>query len=459
MYQLLQLVQSLGGVDKVKALLAAGSGSGSSNPAVNHLTDESSRNRVIGEFSTPAPSIFAPSYATPSRNRADRIDSVETGVRSSGSVDLPRNQVRPRRPQFEPSSSPLNFDESRRPSNERSSARTQSPFNFVYNQPSDRPTLENVQPESRPENRSVDGFFVYNTPGRFGGQPATRPSNFIPTEQPDVRRDAVSVQDVRIPIRVSSGNILQLPSQPDWNAPAERRPARVRVGSSFTVDPSRRDQEIPSQPFFVSHDPITTRKPIRRRPPQRAHILHADSPGHELEERRPSPPERIPENLPATTVQPSIFRYRQPVSQPGDDLLLDFPYLDYAHSGGPQTIPTSPPVTPAPRPIQRGGGGNRARRPEPTTTTTTPRPREVESISTVDESGPPVSIDSAGNAKCGRRGVHPHPGTCGQFVVCAPTSRTGKELRAFVHHCPAEQVFVVGVGRCRPGNKEKCEVF
>jgi len=154
--------------------------------------------------------------------------------------------------------------------------------------------------------------------------------------------------------------------------------------------------------------------------------------------------------------QPLVLRHRQPVSNPGDDVLLDFPYLDYAHSGGVPTVPTSPPATSAPRYTQRG---NRGRRPEPSSTTTTPRPREVESISTADESGPAVSIDSAGNAKCGRRGVHPHPATCGQFVVCAPTSRTGKELRAHLHHCPAEQVFVVGVGRCRPGNKEKCEVF
>ena len=100
---------------------------------------------------------------------------------------------------------------------------------------------------------------------------------------------------------------------------------------------------------------------------------------------------------------------------------------------------------------------------------TTPKPRRVVTESSpfsppsgtdADNSGPSVLVDSStGKATCSRRGVHGHPDSCGQFVVCAPASRATKELQAFVHHCPADQVFVKDVGRCRPGNKERCEIF
>jgi len=95
------------------------------------------------------------------------------------------------------------------------------------------------------------------------------------------------------------------------------------------------------------------------------------------------------------------------------------------------------------------------------TTTTTITPPFVGSISSaIDEiGGPPVEMEGSGTVKCTRRGVFAHPASCGQFVVCAPASRGSTNYRSYLHHCPAEQVFVEEVGRCRPGNKERCEVF
>ena len=97
-------------------------------------------------------------------------------------------------------------------------------------------------------------------------------------------------------------------------------------------------------------------------------------------------------------------------------------------------------------------------------TTSKPTSAPPASAPAIDEegasipSGPPVEMES-GVVKCTRRGVFAHPGSCGQFVVCAPVSRGSLNYRSYMHHCPAEQVFVEEVGRCRPGNKERCEVF
>jgi hypothetical protein len=73
--------------------------------------------------------------------------------------------------------------------------------------------------------------------------------------------------------------------------------------------------------------------------------------------------------------------------------------------------------------------------------------------------GPAIFAENDGKIGCNKRGVHAHPSSCGMFVVCAPASRANKQLRALTHHCPADQVFVQEVGRCRPGNKDRCEVF
>lgn len=69
----------------------------------------------------------------------------------------------------------------------------------------------------------------------------------------------------------------------------------------------------------------------------------------------------------------------------------------------------------------------------------------------LDLSGPGVSVEpSNGLLSCNRRGVFAHPASCGQFIVCAPQSRAGRALRPFEHHCPAEHIFHDSWGRCRP---------
>lgn len=477
LYQLLQLVQNLGGVDKVRALLATYD----RQPTVlDQLSNVNSRNRVYPELTTQpsTPAIFNLSYVTPNRIRDE---STSTGQRAPGllsqSSNLPRNQVRPRRPQYDNSETtpnPLHDGRDRSRTNGLSSARTQSPFSFIYSNPTDRSNPANTgalhrhQFDVRRDNRSVDGFFVYNTPGRFENKPSTRSSSLYATESPeDISRENESRDDSRIPLRVSSGNSVRFPANNgDWEAP-NRRPTRVRINSAFEVDDQVNPHIDVIQPYFVSHDPITTRKPIRRRPPQRAHLLKDDNtrpiitiPESSVSYDDESPNRFVNSPLQSITVKPRI----QTLANSGEDLTHEYPYLEYANLGlaTPSSIPFAPPTTTStPRPTQRR---TRPRQPQPQpireqpATTSRARPAPAPEI-LIDEGGPAVIIDANGNGKCARRGVHPHPGTCGQFVVCAPASRTNKELRAFIHHCPAEQVFVQGVGRCRPGNKERCEVF
>ena len=202
-------------------------------------------------------------------------------------------------------------------------------------------------------------------------------------------------------------------------------------------------------------------------------------------------------NPPDSGFRPGTVRYSNlnlpasPSSSPRpqfDDLFVtDFPFFG---DNAPQTLPPSPQqrpatpmststttTTPPPAPtteeyVAPSTRRHRQRQRRPTAATIapfneTPRPtrrREVTTALPLEESqppqpsGPPVEMES-GLVKCTRRGVFAHPGSCGQFVVCAPASRGSLSYRSYMHHCPAEQVFVEEVGRCRPGNKEKCEVF
>ncbi|OTF77289.1 hypothetical protein BLA29_009748, partial [Euroglyphus maynei] len=92
-----------------------------------------------------------------------------------------------------------------------------------------------------------------------------------------------------------------------------------------------------------------------------------------------------------------------------------------------------------------------------TTTTSTRRPYIAPSIDKFN--GPSVYSNNDNSLGCSKRGVFAHPESCGMFVVCAPAGRDKKGFRTLTHHCPAEQVFVEEVGRCRPGNKDRCEVY
>lgn len=101
-----------------------------------------------------------------------------------------------------------------------------------------------------------------------------------------------------------------------------------------------------------------------------------------------------------------------------------------------------------------------------TTSTTTRRPQKrleesppVVATNAENFNGPAVFANKEGGLGCSKRGVFAHPESCGMFVVCAPAGRGKKGMRTLTHHCPADQVFVQDVGRCRPGNKDRCEVF
>lgn len=78
----------------------------------------------------------------------------------------------------------------------------------------------------------------------------------------------------------------------------------------------------------------------------------------------------------------------------------------------------------------------------------------VRSNSGSSDSGEPITWDQTNNkVTCNRRGVYIHPQSCGQFVVCAPSKGSIKTIQ---HHCPAGQVFVKEVGRCKPGDRNTC---
>jgi hypothetical protein len=149
----------------------------------------------------------------------------------------------------------------------------------------------------------------------------------------------------------------------------------------------------------------------------------------------------------------------------------DVPFFEFEHSNAFQTTtptPTTTTTTTRAPPTQRRVGRPRRPIPQPlpspiATTTQRPQrrpvPTEVTNPPSTQFDGPAVFSENDGKLGCSKRGVYAHPTNCGMFVVCAPASRSSKGLRSLTHHCPADQVFVQEVGRCRPGNKDKCEVF
>ena len=82
--------------------------------------------------------------------------------------------------------------------------------------------------------------------------------------------------------------------------------------------------------------------------------------------------------------------------------------------------------------------------------------KQASSGSSSADSEPIVWEPSSNKVTCNRRGVHSHPQSCGQFVVCAPSKG---EIKSIVNHCPAQQVFVKEVGRCKPGDRNTCKPF
>lgn len=168
-----------------------------------------------------------------------------------------------------------------------------------------------------------------------------------------------------------------------------------------------------------------------------------------------------PPSLPQSQVNPTF-------SRGSDSLRTNSRQRDRSRSRGtPQGTQSADqaarsPVASAPTQRQRRPQQQQQQQPQPQAQqVTTPAAVNVASsgASGNEPTGPPVAMMDSGNIKCTRRGVFIHPASCGQFVVCAPASRGSSTYRSYVHHCPAEQVFVEEVGRCRPGNKERCEVF
>lgn len=378
-----------------------------------------------------------------------------------------------------------------------------------------------------------DPFFSYNTPGRLA-QPTTRAAATV--TEPSVNLALPQPNDdrlVRIPVRVTSGNVFR------DEAPVPRRqPSRVRVQSTFSVANNPNLQSFPGVLYDEELDfstpapalPLTTKRPPRRRPPQRAHLRNRQEenpvsalinlPPPNLPQSQPLwppaavnlvprplpprpqvPPQAIPATLPprqpttaATpppppqTIFPSIFPGRnsnrqfssllgttlpQPTISDIDDsnlFVTDFPFYDLPHTDAPTTTTTTTttttpppppplPVRTTPRSRQRSRQNSRAQPVPNQPPTTTPRPTRRTTLAPLEEVGPAVEMDPKGQLSCSRRGVYAHPENCGMFVVCAPSSRNAVTYRSYTHHCPAEQVFVEEVGRCRPGNKDRCEVF
>lgn len=294
------------------------------------------------------------------------------------------------------------------------------------------------------------------------------------------------------------GALVNLPPPNLQLDPSHSFPAATGHGGIGRPFPPR-PQTLPPQPFTGSGSlprilPIAV--PLVTLPPREPNS--APAPDEQPVNNPPSPSysSSFNYNPSDSGFRPGTVRYSNlnlpasPTSSPRpqfDDLFVtDFPFFG---DNAPQTLPPSAPqrpatststttttttTTPAPTteyvPPSTRRQRQRQRRPTAATIAPfneTPRPtrrREVTTALPLEESpppqpsGPPVEMES-GLVKCTRRGVFAHPGSCGQFVVCAPASRGSLSYRSYMHHCPAEQVFVEEVGRCRPGNKEKCEVF
>lgn len=70
--------------------------------------------------------------------------------------------------------------------------------------------------------------------------------------------------------------------------------------------------------------------------------------------------------------------------------------------------------------------------------------------------GPALALLPDGGITCLRRGVHPHPKDCTQFIVCVP-SEEEDVLDGFIHNCPKDTYFLEEKGRCRPQDRLACE--
>jgi len=557
---------------------------------------------------THGPTYFEPSYATPDRHESVRLEPTTETPLAVSSNEPHRAAVRHRRPQFDSVAQPSTHAQTPAPqqpqhttinpffryqdptrdnvfnSNQTPAPLTSapappaalSPFAFSYNTPGGRvqqspPVPAGLQlpvAATHPANVNQfnpftvnDPFFAYNTPGRFA-QPTTRAQ--VSVTEPTVAAVAPQPIDdrrvVRVPVRVTAGSVFRVPQEQPGT---RRQPSRVRVQSTFAVAPA---QPVPSNNLpGVLYDEeerleantqaapletpapqiLTTRKPVRRRPPQRAHLrnrqeenpvsalinlpppnLPISQPVNNQIQPRPLPPrpqvppQQIhpatlpPRNLVTSQFQPGAFtgfpsvqpqplnRFSnllstsnlQPSTLPDieDNIFVtDFPFYDLPErqTERPTTTTTStttttttttttppppPPTTRAPRreqdvqpqraPRQRSRSQKQQRgQALPQQAPTTPKPTRrttLPPLPVVDDSGPAVEMEpTSGVISCARRGVYAHPTNCGQFVVCAPTARNSITFRSYTHHCPAEQVYVEEVGRCRPGNKDKCEVY
>ena len=246
-------------------------------------------------------------------------------------------------------------------------------------------------------------------------------------------------------------------------------PARIPGGQSSAF---RHFNHHQNQPPFYPVSIETTQSPIRL----------SSEPGYGPNTVRFS--NLLPQNQQQPTPRPAAV-----IPDDRDIFVTDFPFYDL-HTNPPQYFTTTT-TTPAPIPTtteavtqpprihhnhphpSTNTRGNRGRQqqssvqqpairrpvPQPQPVATTTRAPRILTEEPVVPSGPPVAMDNTGGVSCVRRGVFAHPQSCGQFVVCAPVSRGSSSYRPYTHHCPAEQVFVEEVGRCRPGNKERCEVF
>ena len=532
--QLLQLVQSLGGAERIQSLINSNN--------LQPQSDTETFNRIPSPATTN--NFYAPSYVTPNRQTDNTLPpettvtesifappSAASGVR----LGLPQNQVRPRRPQFDQNShitttNPF-IETPRNNANNRLLFNQPQPFSFIYNTPGGRdPTnLDGINSDG---NLLIRHDFNHNNQLRSlnssdRSQPQSSTSRLVFATEPTTRFQDFNNNAYRVPVRVSPRVPSNANSLETSNVNV-RRPNRQRA---FANDKSgvfydeEAEQTLP--PPSIPSNSITTERSVRRRPPNRYNIRtnnNNENPVSTLinlppranptlierpQERPQVRPQLSPQVLPPhqpldhifvtppselttqTTTQNALFNiFRSPQSPrftnfntlPPEFDIAPFttaisPFFEISHT----TVTTSQPTTfttaavsttttTTPRPTVRRNqfGPPRGRRPIPQSTTqattSTPRPtrRQTTEAATIPPEkfdGPSVFAENNGNLGCSKRGVYAHPSNCGMFVVCAPASRSNKTLRSYTHHCPAEQVFVQEIGRCRPGNKDKCEVF
>lgn len=363
--------------------------------------------------------------------------------------------------------------------------------------------------QASPPDSSNTGRQVYRVPVRVqAGNLVKVPPEVIESNINGRRPQRIRVQTGFHVASDKAGVVYEddfvLPKRPSVNNPEQFLPVNYDSNDNGITAPVQHQFGPPSYQFENNKLEGGSAKPTtstqRRRPQNQFNAPYEESPINLLINTPPrssSPDTRAKEELvmavtttpaPTTEYMPQTVKFTNYNTLPPEFDISPFTSPDFhnsvnannfqkassANRMSPMTSTTPMPVE-EPAVIPRRPGGRRVKgprrpipqsQPEPvvssTTTTTTRRPTRVQEYSepVMDNfNGPAVFSEKEGGLGCSKRGVFAHPDSCGMFVVCAPAGRGKKGMRTLTHHCPADQVFVQEVGRCRPGNKDKCQVF